>query len=237
MARSKRIKSVALTNTPKRATKSHKSAYISSVRESIDGHSSLYLFSYTNMRSNHFKNIRMHFRDSSDKNGMNDTSEGSGEGRIWLGKNKLLQVAFGRNEAEEYGTNLARVSKMITGSVGLILTNRSREDTMNYIHNYSVDDFARAGSISPRTITVTDVEVGNFPVSMVEQFRKLGLAVDVKNGSVRLATGEEYTICSKGDTLTAEACRLLVHFGIKLSEFKIKLVCRWDKATEDLEEF
>uniref|UniRef100_A0A7S1FR25 Ribosome assembly factor mrt4 n=1 Tax=Corethron hystrix TaxID=216773 RepID=A0A7S1FR25_9STRA len=234
---SKRKNPVALTNTTSRSTKSHKSAYIASVRESIDDHSSLYLFSYTNMRSNHFKNVRMHFRETQDKDDMNDSDEGVGGGRILLGKNKLLQVALGRNEAEEYATNLGRVSTMITGNVGLIMTNQSREEVVKYIQNYSVDDFARAGSIASRSVTISNAEVVNFPVSMVEQFRKLGMAVDVKNGSVKLTTGETYTICKEGQTLTAEACRLLVHFGIKLAEFKIKLICRWDKNTEDLEEF
>lgn len=55
---------VALTKTTKRSTKDHKSAYVQQVRTAIDNHERLFLFSYENMRSNKFKDIRMHFRSN-----------------------------------------------------------------------------------------------------------------------------------------------------------------------------
>jgi len=74
-----------MTKTAKK-TRDHKSSFVQEIRDSIDQHSSLYLFSYENMRSHKFKNIRMHFRE--------DTTSNEKASRIFLGKNKLMQVCF-----------------------------------------------------------------------------------------------------------------------------------------------
>ena len=71
----------------------------------------------------------------------------------------------------------------------------------------------------------------NHPVSMVEQqFRKQGLPVKIHNGKIVLLDGkQEYRLCKVGETLSPEKCKTLTHFGIKLSEFRVKLVCHWSK--------
>jgi mRNA turnover protein 4 len=153
---------------------------------------------------------------------------GSGT-RIFLGKNKLLQIALGRTPEDEYRDNLRHVAKLISGSVGLVLTSRPRSEVEEYFANLSEQDFARAGSAASRKVVVTQEMVETHPVSMVEQFRKLGLPVEVKNGRVSMIPGKEnHVLCKEGETLTAEACKALVHFGIKLSEFRVNLICRWN---------
>jgi len=81
--------SVNLTKTAKK-TRDHKSSFVQEIRDAMDQHESLYLFSYENMRSHKFKNIRMHFREE---------SSNAKASRIFLGKNKLMQVcpAFYKN--------------------------------------------------------------------------------------------------------------------------------------------
>lgn len=124
--------------TDKRATRDHKSKYVEEVRMAIDDHDSLYLFSYENMRSTKFKNIRLHFRET-------DQKESSS--RIYLGKNKLLQIALGRTAEEEYADNLRHVAKRVTGgSVGLLFTSRPRDEVESYFANLVEEDFARAGA-------------------------------------------------------------------------------------------
>lgn len=209
-----------MTQTDKRATREHKSAYIEEIRSAVDSHDALYLFSYENMRSNKFKDIRMHFRSTP----MNDAPS-----RIFLGKNKLLQVALGRTPEDEYSDNLRQVSKLISGgSVGLLFSSRSRTEVEEYFENFVEPDFARAGFEAPRIISVENSMLENFPVSMVEQLRKLGLPTQVDNGKVVLMDGRnEFRICKEGETLSAEKCKLLVQFGKKISEFRVRLVCRW----------
>jgi mRNA turnover protein 4 len=206
-----------LTQTAKK-TRDHKSSYIQEVREAIGKHEKIYLFSYENMRSNKFKNVRLHFRDG-------DGSEEKSS-RIFLGKNKLLQIALGRSPEEEFSDNLCQVAKRISGSVGLLLTSQDSQEVEDYFASLQEDDFARAGSVSPQKVCVTNDMVEMHPVSMMEHFRKLGLPVEIQTGKIALVGGD-YVLCREGGTLSAEACKALVHFGIKLSEFKVELVCRW----------
>lgn len=217
------VAAVPLTKTTKRATREHKSDYVKEVRDAVDSHDQLYLFSYENMRSSKFKDIRMHFRAKADDDGMEQPS------KIMLGKNKLLQIALGRTPEDEYADNLRHVAKDITESVGLIFTSRPRSEVEEYFANFVEPDFARSGFVSPRDVFITNEMLFNHPVSMVEQqFRKQGLPVKIDNGKIVLLDGiTKYKLCKEGETLSPDKCKALTHFGVKLSEFRVKLVCRW----------
>eukprot|EP01083_Nonionella_stella_P240257 840077_1 len=118
------------------------------------------------------------------------------------------------------------MSKHVTGSVGLLMTSKSREEVVRYFAELAEEDFARAGSIAPKQIVVTNEMMYNFPVSMVEQFRKLGMPIEVDTGKlVLIGNRKEYVVCKEGQELSVEACKILFQFGIKLSEFKVDLVC------------
>eukprot|EP00521_Asterionellopsis_glacialis_P009118 CAMPEP_0195286790 /NCGR_PEP_ID=MMETSP0707-20130614/4116_1 /TAXON_ID=33640 /ORGANISM="Asterionellopsis glacialis, Strain CCMP134" /LENGTH=231 /DNA_ID=CAMNT_0040346477 /DNA_START=72 /DNA_END=767 /DNA_ORIENTATION=+ len=226
MPKSKRSKAVVLTQTSKK-TREHKSEFVQDVRDAIDNHDTLYLFSYENMRSNKFKSVRLHFREPD--------MEGKGS-RIFLGKNKLLQLAMGKTMEEEYADNLRHVAKLTSGSVGLLFTSRPTTEVEEFFDTLVEDDFARAGFESPRDVIVTNEMVSNHPVSMMEMFRKLGLPVQVQNGKVVLIGGKtEHKLCKQGEVLTAEQCKALLQFGIKLSEFRIQLVCRWSASNGDFQ--
>ena len=226
MPKSKRAQLVALTQTAKK-TRDHKTAVVQEIRSAIDDHESIYLFSYENMRSHLFKKVRMDFREPD--------MEGKSS-RIFLGKNKLMQIALGRTPEDEYGDNLRALSKHVKGSVGLLVTSKSKDEVLEYFENLAEEDFARAGSIAPRKIVVTNEMLYNFQVSMVEQFRKLGMPVEVNNGKlVLIGSRKEYVVCEEGQTLTVEACKILVQFGIKVSEFRLDLVCHWTNNGEFIE--
>ena len=212
---------VNLTQTKKK-TREQKATVVQDVRDALEKYNSLYLFSYENMRSSKFKDIRMDFRATS---------------RIFLGKNKLLQIALGRTSEEELFDNLHQVSSKIVGSVGLLLTNQPRQEVISYFQREDEQpkqqDYARAGTVANQTVIVTNEMLQQHPVSMVEQFRKLGLPVEVHNGVIRFYGGkEEHVLCKKGVTLTAELCKLLVHFDIKLAVFRLTLLCVWSSDGE-----
>ena len=218
-----------MTQTNKRATREHKSLFVQEVREAVDKHESLYLFSYENMRSSKFKNVRLHFRGGG-------TGDNNTPSRIFLGKNKLLQIALGRTPEEEYTDNLRHVAKRITGgSVGLLFTSRPKNEVERYFSTMSEPDFSRAGSTASREASVTNTDLQKFPVSMLEQFRTLGMPVEIENGKIVLRDGKvEYHICKEGEILSAEKCKLLTQFGIKLAEFKVTLVCHWSNGDFEL---
>ncbi|KAG7360255.1 ribosomal protein L10 [Nitzschia inconspicua] len=226
MPRSKRSRPVSLTKTSKRATREHKSAYVQEVRDAIDNHNHVFLFSFENMRSNKFKDIRMHFRPTSMDDGPPT--------RIFLGKNKLMQIALGKTPEDEYSDNLRHVSSKISESVGLLCTSRSKEEVVEYFHDLVEPDFARAGFVAPKDVYITNEMLSHHPVSMLEQqFRKQGLPVKIDNGKIVLLDGKtEHRLCKEGETLSPEKCKALSHFGIKLSEFRVQLVCHWSKNGE-----
>ena len=156
--------------------------------------------------------------------------------RIFLGKNKLLQIALGRSAEEEYSDNLRHVAKLTSGSVGLLFTSRARADVESYFENLAEADFARAGSIASRDVVLENGMFQSHPVSMVEQFRKMGIPVDVQNGRLVLMGGREnFRLCKEGEALSADKCKALVQFGIKLAEFKVELVCRWTSESGEFE--
>ena len=208
---------VSLTQTEKRATRDHKSKYIQQVRDAVDQHKTVYLFNYENMRSNKFKDVRLEYRDDS---------------RIFLGKNKLLQIALGRTPEEEYSDNLRHLAKGIAGgSVGLLITSKPAKEVEGYFATLSEPDFARAGARATAEVYIAEDRMSNFPVSMMEQLRKLGMPVEIKQGKVVLREGlEKYRLCKKDEVLSAEQCKLLKHFEMKTVHFEVKLMCRWSEG-------
>merc|ERR1719230_770977 len=111
MPKSKRAKLVSLTKASKK-DRDHKASVIREMRDAIDRHADLYLFSYENMRSQKFKDIRMHFRERGRTKKEDGTSSSS---RIFLGKTRLMRVAMGRSSEDEYGVNLRKVSDLAMG--------------------------------------------------------------------------------------------------------------------------
>ena len=89
MPRSKRNKVVALTKVKKQG-KSAKDDLIEKVQEAVDTYKNTFVVSFDNMRAGPFKNVALKSRDDS---------------KFFLGKNKVMQVALGRNSDDEYGPN------------------------------------------------------------------------------------------------------------------------------------
>ena len=56
-----------------------------------------------------FKQVRKELKDS----------------RLFLGKNKVMQIALGRTEAEEYGDELMEISKQLSGNKGLLFSDKN----------------------------------------------------------------------------------------------------------------
>jgi mRNA turnover protein 4 len=166
-----------------------------------------------------------------------DDNDESAPSRIFLGKNKLLQIALGKTPEDEYADNIRHVSGAISESVGLLFTSRSKQGVQDYFENLAEPDFARSGFVATRDVVITNEMLANHPVSMMEQqFRKQGLPVRIDNGIIVLLEGlTEYRLCKEGETLSPEKCKALSHFGIKMSEFRVKLVCYWSRKAGEFE--
>lgn len=149
--------------------------------------------------------------------------------RFFLGKNKVMKVALGRSPEEEYADNLFKLSNDLNGNVGLLFTNKTKDEVLAYFAELSEVDYARSGFVATETVKIPQGPLPQFIGSMVESLRTLGLPVDLKKGAVVL--NQDHTICKEGQTLTPEQCKLLQHFDRKMAEFKLVTLSSWSKGT------
>ena len=97
-------------------------------------------------------------------------------------KNKVMMLALGRSLSDEYKDNLHRVSKRLRGEVGLLFTNRTKEEVNGWFTKYTEMDFARAGNKATLTVNLDPGPLKQFPHSMEPQLRQLGLPTALKKG-------------------------------------------------------
>ena len=119
----------------------------------------------------------------------------------------MMKVALGRSPEEEYRDNLSKLGEYLGGNCTLFFTNRPKEEILSFFNNYKSLDYARSGFTATENFVIPKGEMP-FAHSMMEEFRKLRLPVEMKNGVINMR--EEYTVCKEGKVLTPEQCRILV---------------------------
>lgn len=198
---------ISLTKTQPK-DKDFKSKIIANVRDALDEYENVFTFSYENMRTVVFKDVRARFKSS----------------KICLGKNKVMAAAIGKSEADEFKDGMRHISEKLVGDCGILCTNESREDVVEYFNGLVVTDFAKAGAIPKDSIVMKPGPL-TFPVDMLDQLRKLGLVVEISNGTMVLKTA--FQVSKSGVALTPEQAKVLVHMGKKISVFKVEITGHW----------
>ncbi|RXM94669.1 mRNA turnover protein 4-like [Acipenser ruthenus] len=140
--------------------------------------------------------------------------------RFFFGKNKVMMIALGKGHADEYKDNLHKVSKYLKGEVGLLFTNKTKEEVQEHFSQFKEMDFARSGNKASMAVTLDEGPLEQFPHSMEPQLRQLGLPTALKKGD---RTGRER---AKGATKL---------FGIKMAEFKVLVNCMWIAESGEFE--
>ncbi|KAK4216068.1 ribosome assembly factor mrt4 [Rhypophila decipiens] len=235
MPKSKRARVYNLTQVTKK-TREQKEKLFENIRESIPKFQHCFVFSVDNMRNNYLKDVRRELSDS----------------RLFFGKTKLTARALGTTPEEAQADGIDKLSPYLTGTVGLLFTNRPPAEIQAYFSNLSQVDFARAGTVATRTFVIPpgvvystggevpaehDVPVAhtlepelrrlNVPTRMVKGKVVLG-SIDEATGEV---SGEGHTVCKEGEVLDSRQTRLLKMFSVCLSEFKVQLLAYWSAET------
>ncbi|KAL9647441.1 hypothetical protein ABK040_006802 [Willaertia magna] len=218
MPKSKRDKLISLTKTKKRGTKENKNKLIEEIRQCVEEYDNLYVFDYSNIRANHIKEIRAHFKSDS---------------KIFMTKNKVMRVALGATQADEVSENIHTLTRYLTSLRGLLFTSRPKEEVLSYFNDFKRKDFPRVGFVANKTITLEQGPLQGFPSSMEERLTKLGLPIRLDNRVIELLY--PYTLCTYGEPITANQAKLLKHFGHDIAEVSVDLVCRYDKKTNNVE--
>nr|XP_057911720.1 mRNA turnover protein 4 homolog [Doryrhamphus excisus] len=216
MPKSRRDKKISLTKTAKKGLES-KQKLIEELRKCVDTYKYLFIFSVANMRNNKLKDIRTAWKHS----------------RFFFGKNKVMMIAIGKGETDEYKDNLCKVSKHLRGEVGVLFTNKTKQEVQEYFDHFKETDYARAGNRAQTDITLDEGPLEQFPHSMEPQLRQLGLPTVLKKGVVTLL--KDHAICKEGDVLTPEQARILKLLGIEMAEFKVTVKCMWSAETGEFD--
>lgn len=215
MPRSKRNKVVHLTQTGKKGS-AKKQELIDAVRASLDEYQHCYIFEFGDMRSTALKEFRRLAPQS----------------RFFLGRNRVMQLALGRSEAEEYQDNTHVLAEQLKGHRGLFFSNDDAESTKAVFADFVRDDFARGGSVAQETVELEAGPLTQFAIGQIDQLRKLGLVCEVHNSQVCLM--EKTTVCREGKKITPEMAKVLELLGMKLAEFRVQLVCHYNDGGIDM---
>uniref|UniRef100_A0A5S6R5V1 Ribosome assembly factor mrt4 n=1 Tax=Trichuris muris TaxID=70415 RepID=A0A5S6R5V1_TRIMR len=219
MPRSKRDKEISLTRVRKKGRAANEKL-VEKVRKFVDEYEHVVLFTADNMRTTCMNEVRTHFRDDS---------------RFLFGRNSVIAIALGRQPSEEYGKNLHKLSRSISGQCGLMFTQRSAEDIVSFFKNYSRPEYARSGNVATRTVSLAAGPLVEVPFNMEPYVRKLGLPVVLQKGVVMLE--RDHTVCKQGDTLTPEQAKILEIFGEKLATFRVHVLLLWCKSDGTVRSF
>lgn len=209
MPKSKRNKLVTLSKTEKK-TRGHKESIVAAVRQCFDEYREMYVFEFENMRNSKFKELREELKSSS---------------RFFLGANKVLQVALGRDEADAYRDGIHRISQLVSGNRGLLFTNLLKDDISRRIEDFEAHDFARVGSTATETVELKEGPLEQFTHDMEPFLRKQGMPVRLNKGVVELVA--DHVVCTEGQPVSPEASKILRLLGVQMAAFRLSLVARW----------
>lgn len=216
MVKSKRARPVALTQAKKKGNV-RKEQLLNNIRECTDKYDRVISFRIQGMRNIFLKEIRQKMSTS----------------RFFLGRNKLMQLALGRDEETEVKTGLAALANHLTGACGLCFTNLPREEVLDFFHNYKEDDYARSGFVATEDIEIPAGPLpAQFEYSMEQYLRnQLLMPTEIRGGKVCLV--HSYTVCTKGKKLTPEQARVLKLLDKKMSSFCFDVTAIAEKDPKD----
>ncbi|XP_068146829.1 mRNA turnover protein 4 homolog [Drosophila tropicalis] len=211
MPRSKRDKKISLTKTDRKGL-AWKQRIIDDIRFCVEKYPNIFVFQVQNMRNNLLKDLRQEWKKNS---------------RFIFGKNRIMQIGLGRTKAEETETDLHKLSKRLTGQVGLLFTEKSKKEVLEWAENYWAVEYARSGFVATKTVTLPAGPLEEFTHSMEPHLRSLGLPTKLEKGVVTIYS--DYTVCEEGKVLTPEQARILKLLGDPMAKFRLTMKCSWSK--------
>ncbi|KAH6658189.1 ribosomal protein L10 [Truncatella angustata] len=233
MPKSKRNRVVHMTQVSKK-TREHKDKLFETIREAVPNYQHVFVISVENMRNTHIQEVRKELNDC----------------RIFLGKTTLMSRALGKTPEEAILENIEKLNPHMSGSVGLLLTNREPAAVLSYLSGVQFADFARAGTVASRGFEIPagyvmstggevpaehDVHLGH---TIEPELRRLGMPTRMVRGKIVLGeedgSGDGYTVCKEGDVLDSRQTRLLKLFSVCLSEFAVHVRAYWTAASGEV---
>ncbi|XP_019702868.1 uncharacterized protein [Elaeis guineensis] len=195
-----------LVQDKKKKGREHKEAIVSAIKQALEDYSSIYVFTFENMRNPKFQEFREQLKSSS---------------RFFLGSNKVMQVPPGRSVADETKPGNHKLSKFLHGDAGLFFTNLEKEEVQRLFKEFEEHDFSRTGSIAIKKMELKGGQLEQFSPEMEPFLRKQGLPVRLNKRVIELVS--DLVVCEEGQPLSPESARTLRLLGIKMATFLLHL--------------
>lgn len=224
MPKSKRNKVVPLTKAKKKG-REWKEGLVAQCRAAADAYPSLWLFRHDNARNDRLKALR---------------DQAAPDSRFVMGSTRLLQVALGRGEADEYRPGYSRLTPLLKGQAGLMFTRLEKDDAKALLASFEHDDFARAGSKSTVDFSLpagplTNPSTGEPLAHTLEPLlRKHGLPTRLNKGVIELLA--DHVVSRRGQTLDPNQAAVLRLFEVKSAACRLVPIACWTEGTGGDEE-
>eukprot|EP00831_Metopus_contortus_P004401 TRINITY_DN11623_c0_g1_i2.p1 TRINITY_DN11623_c0_g1~~TRINITY_DN11623_c0_g1_i2.p1 ORF type:complete len:201 (+),score=48.18 TRINITY_DN11623_c0_g1_i2:274-876(+) len=152
--------------------------------------------------------------------------------KFFLGKNKVMQIALGKDEETEYQQNLHLLGKHIGGECGLLFTNNKPEEVHKFFASFSAATYAKGGVVANEDVILKAGKdaFSDLHGSMEPMVRSLGVPTHLEDEKIVLE--KDFQLAKLGEELSVEKAKVLRFLGKKLGEFKIKLLAHWSKSGE-----
>jgi len=157
-----------------------------------------------------------------------------------MGKNKVLQIGLGRTAEDEADDNLHKVSEQLVGERGLLFTDESIEDLLEFFNSYSMKTHSRAGSKAPLTVTLEAGLLNQFTFSQEPYLRKLGLNTQLAQQGAGVGVPKlrkAHTVCKKGARLRPKQAKLLKLLGYEEARYHVRLYGVWERESKAFKTF
>jgi mRNA turnover protein 4 len=153
-----------------------------------------------------------------------------------MGSTRLLQVALGRGEADEYRPGYARLSPLLKGQAGLMFTRLPPAGAKALLASFEHEDYARAGA---RAAVDFELSAGVLvrpstgePLAHTLEplLRKHGLPTKLSKGAVELLA--DHVVCRAGQALDPNQAAVLRLFEVKGAACRLVPVARWSEGED-----
>lgn len=211
MPRSKRDKKISLTKTERKGLQ-WKQHIVEDIRNCVQKYPNIFLFSVQNMRNNLLKELR---------------SEWKKDSRFIFGKNRVMQLGLGKSDDDEVEADLHKLAKRLRGQCGLLFTERSEDEVLEWSKQYTALEYARSGFIATETIVLPEGPLEDFSHAIEPHLRSLGMPTKLEKGVVTLY--KEFLVCTEGKVLTPEQARILKLIAKPMATFTLEIKCSWTR--------
>ncbi|XP_018352383.1 PREDICTED: mRNA turnover protein 4 homolog [Trachymyrmex septentrionalis] len=210
MPKSKRDKKISLTKTDKKGLVL-KQRIMEDVKKCVEEYSCIFLISIQNTRNTKLLDLRAEWKDS----------------KLFFGKLSIIALGLGKSKETEVAEGIHKLANAMKnhsmrGQCGLLFTNRSKKQVIEWAENYEEMEYARSGFVTPETVELPEGPLPQFQHSMEPQLRQLGMPTSMKKGVITLI--KPFTVCKKNEVLTPEQAQILKLLSKPLAVFKLLLL-------------